>query len=79
MLSQRLCGVITAVLLSGVGAALPTGAAAQQRSHSVAGHPVLPPVRPPAPPLVHDGMPQHGAGDHDADTPGGPSDRDGTV
>jgi hypothetical protein len=74
MLSHRLRGPITAalIMLSGaVGAALPTGAAAQARSHHPARHRTAPPV--------NNGIPQHGGGDHDADNFGGPSDGDGNL
>jgi hypothetical protein len=73
MLSHRSCGVITAapIPLSCVGAGLPTGTAAQQHSHHLAGHP--------AQHHMHQETPQHGRGGHDADTSGRPSDGDGNV
>jgi hypothetical protein len=74
MSSHRLRGLIAVALTltsTGVAAALPTGAAAQGRTHHPARHRM---VRP-----VHHGIPQHGGGDRDADNFGGPSDGDGNV
>jgi hypothetical protein len=65
--------VITAapIPLSCVGSALPTGTAAQQHSHHLAGHP--------AQHDMHHEIPQHGRGGHGADNPGRPSDHVGNV
>ena len=74
MSSHRLRGTITAALVllsTGVAAALPTGAAAQASSHHSTSHRTRHPV--------HNSIPQHGGGDHDADNFGGPSDGDGNV
>jgi hypothetical protein len=74
MFTHRLRGRLTAalvVLSAGLGAALPSTAAARQHSHHSTHHRT--------PQAVHRGIPQHGGGDHDADNFGGPSDGDGNV